>query len=54
MKIEMINFYQEEYADNTIQLKLIDEFPNDFQAENIIHWYLRDQTFLHKMMTRPF
>ncbi|CAF3696116.1 unnamed protein product [Rotaria sp. Silwood1] len=54
LKKEMIDFCREEYADNIIQLKLIDEFENNFQPADAIHWYLRHETFLYKMMTRAF
>ncbi|CAF3238114.1 unnamed protein product [Rotaria socialis] len=54
LKKEMIDFCREEYADNIIQLKLIEEFENDFKPDDAIHWYLRHDAFLYKMMTRAF
>ncbi|CAF2096995.1 unnamed protein product [Rotaria magnacalcarata] len=54
LKKEMLDFCREEYADNIIQLKLIEEFENDFKPNDAIHWYLRHETFLYKMMTRAF
>ena len=54
LKKEMIDFCREEYADNVIQLKLIDEFENNFQPNDAIRWYLRYEAFLNKMITRAF
>ncbi|CAF4087886.1 unnamed protein product [Rotaria sp. Silwood2] len=54
LKKEMIDFCCEEYANNIIQLKLIDEFEKNFQPDDAIHWYLRHEAFLHKMITRAF
>ena len=54
LKKEMIDFCREEYADNDIQLKFIDEFEMNFQPGDAVHWYVRDEAFLHKMMSRAF
>jgi tetratricopeptide (TPR) repeat protein len=54
LKKEMIDFCREEYADNVIQLELIDEFENNFQADDAIRWYLRYEAFVNKMLTRAF
>ena len=54
LKKEMIDFCREEYVDNVIQLKLIDEFENHFKADDAIDWYLRYEAFLNKMLTRAF
>lgn len=54
LKKEMIEFCREEYADNPIQLKLIDEFARNYQQNNAIDWYLRHETFIYKMVTRAF
>lgn len=54
MKKEMIDFCREEYADNVIQLKLIDDFEKSFQPADAIHWFLRHEAFLYKMTTRAF
>ena len=52
LKKEMLDYCREEYADNEIQLKLIEEFEHHFQPDQAIRWYLRQQTFLFKMLTR--
>lgn len=54
LKKEMIDFCREEYTDNIIQLKFIEEFENHFQVDDAIQWYLRQETFVHKMITRAF
>ena len=54
LKKEMIEFCREEYGDNPIQLKFIDEFTRNYQGNNPIDWYLRHETFLYKMVTRAF
>ncbi|CAF0880720.1 unnamed protein product [Adineta steineri] len=54
LKKEMIDFCREKYADNVIQLKLIDEFENSFQPDNALQWYLRQEAFVYKMLTRAF
>lgn len=54
LKKDMLEFCREEYVDNKIQLKLIDEFENHFQPEQAIDWYLREESFIYKMMTRAF
>ena len=54
LKKEMVDFCREKYADNTIQLKLIDEFENTFKPDNAIKWYLRHEAFVYKMLTRSF
>ena len=54
LKKEMIDFCREEYVDNVIQLKMIDEFENTFQPNDAIRWYLRHEAFPYKMMTRAF
>ena len=51
-KKEMIDFCREEYADNPIQLKFIDEFNRNFQENDAIDWYSRPETFVYKMLTR--
>lgn len=54
LKKEMIDFCREEYAENPIQLKFIDEFSKYFQPKDAIQWFLRRETFVHKMITRAF
>ncbi|UJR17090.1 hypothetical protein I4U23_003987 [Adineta vaga] len=51
-KRDMINFCREEYAENDLQLRFIDEFEKNFQVHEAIQWYLREETFLYKMLTR--
>ncbi|CAF1463345.1 unnamed protein product [Adineta ricciae] len=52
LKKEMIEFCREKYADNAVQLRFIDEFEKNFQADQAIQWYLRQEAFIYKMLTR--
>lgn len=52
LKKEMLDYCREEYAENEVQLRLIDEFEDHFQPDQAIQWYLRQETFLFKMLTR--
>lgn len=54
LKKEMLDFCREKYADNEIQLRFIDEFEHDFRPDEAAKWYLREETFLFKMLTRAF
>jgi tetratricopeptide (TPR) repeat protein len=54
LKKNMLDFCREEYADNEIQLKFIDEFEQHFQSDDAVKWYTREETFLFKMLTRAF
>ena len=54
LKKEMIDFCRNEYGENPIQLKFIEEFTKYFQPKDAIQWYLRRETFVHKMVTRAF
>jgi tetratricopeptide (TPR) repeat protein len=52
LKREMLDFCREQYANNEIQLKLIDEFQHHFRPDDAVKWYLRQETFLFKILTR--
>jgi tetratricopeptide (TPR) repeat protein len=52
LKKEMLDFCRQEYADNEIQLKFINEFDHHFQPDEAVKWYIRQETFLYKMLTR--
>lgn len=52
LKKEMLDYCREEYAGNDIQLRFIDEFEEYFQANQAVRWYLRQETFVFKMLTR--
>lgn len=52
LKKEMLDFCREKYADNVMQLKLIDDFEANFRPDKAIDWYSRQNTFIYKMLTR--
>jgi tetratricopeptide (TPR) repeat protein len=52
LKKEMLDFCRQEYAENEVQLRFIDEFEQNFQADEAVKWYTRQETFLFKMLTR--
>ena len=52
LKREMLDFCRQQYADNEIQLRLIDEFQHHFRPDDALKWYLRQETFLFKILTR--
>jgi tetratricopeptide (TPR) repeat protein len=54
LKKEMLDFCRQEYADNEIQLRFINEFDHHFQPDEAVKWYIRQETFLFKMLTRAF
>ncbi|CAF1140860.1 unnamed protein product [Adineta ricciae] len=54
LKMEMLEFCRQEYAENVVQLKFIDEFEKNFQPHDAVQWYLRSDVFLHKMLTRAW
>jgi tetratricopeptide (TPR) repeat protein len=54
LKKEMLDFCRQEYADNEIQLRFIDEFEHHFRPDEAVKWYIRQETFLFKMLTRAF
>jgi tetratricopeptide (TPR) repeat protein len=54
LKKEMLDFCRQAYADNEIQLRFIDEFEQHFQSGEAVKWYIRQDTFLFKMLTRAF
>ena len=53
-KKDMVDFCRLKYADNIIQLKLIDEFAKTFRPDDAIQWYSRHEIFVYKMLTRAF
>jgi tetratricopeptide (TPR) repeat protein len=54
LKKEMLEFCRQEYADNEIQLRFIYEFEHHFRPDEAVKWYIRQETFLFKMLTRAF
>jgi len=52
LKKEMLDFCRQQYADNEIQLRLIDEFEHHFRSDETVKWYLRQETFLFKILAR--
>lgn len=54
LKKEMLDFCHQVYSGNKSQLKFIDEFEHSFQPEKAVDWYLRQDTFLYKMLIRAF
>ncbi|CAF4609345.1 unnamed protein product [Rotaria sp. Silwood1] len=54
LKKQMLDFCRYVYADNAIQLSFIDEFEHRFRPDEAVQWYLREETFLFKMLTRTF
>ncbi|UJR37495.1 hypothetical protein I4U23_030198 [Adineta vaga] len=51
---EMLDFCRQQYAENEIQLKFINEFERYFRPEEAVKWYIRQEIFLFKMLTRAF
>lgn len=54
LKKEMLDFCRHEYTGNDIQLKYIDEFEHHFRPDEAIKWYIREETFVYKMLQRAF
>jgi len=54
LKKEMLDFCRQVYADNEIQLRFIDEFEHHFRPDEAIKWYIRQETFLFKILSRAF
>ena len=54
LRKDMLNFCYQVYSGNDIQLRYINEFERHFQPDEAIKWYLRQETFLFKMLTRAF
>ncbi|CAF3858057.1 unnamed protein product [Rotaria sp. Silwood2] len=54
LKKQMLDFCRQVYADNVIQLRFIDEFERHFRPDEAVKWYIRQDTFLFKMLTRAF
>jgi tetratricopeptide (TPR) repeat protein len=54
LKTEMLDFCRQVYADNEIQLTFIDEFELHFRPDEAIKWYIRQETFLFKILSRAF
>ena len=54
LKQELLEFCREEYAGNVVQLKFIDQFDKQFQPDEAIRWYRRQDAFLFKMLSRAF
>ena len=54
LKKEMLDFCRDEYADNVVQLKFIDQFEKQFQAQEAVHWYGQQKAFVFKMLSRAF
>ncbi|CAF3943491.1 unnamed protein product [Rotaria sordida] len=54
LKKQMLDFCRQVYADNDIQLRFIDEFEHHFRPDEAVKWYIRQETFLFKMLTRAF
>jgi tetratricopeptide (TPR) repeat protein len=50
-KQEMINMCRYYYRDNPKQLKLIDQFENEYRSEEAIRWYTK-QSFVYKLVNK--
>ena len=48
---ELVKYCQQAYAENPVQLSLVDEFGRDYQPERAIWWYTR-QGFTYQMLNR--
>ena len=49
--LDFVKFCQEEYADKSTQLKVVNEFGRDYHPTKAIWWYTRD-SFVHQMLNR--
>ncbi|CAF4145473.1 unnamed protein product [Rotaria sordida] len=50
-KTEMLEFCRQQYADNNVQLRYIQEFEDHYDSHKTIWWYTRD-TFLYRLLNK--
>ena len=50
-KSELISFCEEKYKDNILELRVIDEFKENYSSKKAIWWYTR-QSFLYRILNK--
>ena len=51
---EMSDECRTHYADNLAQLRMIDEFYNEYSRNLAINWYTKDCFFLYRLLNKAF